>query len=225
VHVLNDLTAAGFFYVSQGHSDFCVTAVGSGIGNKVFIRGRPQIGSQGFGGEIGHLKTQPMPRTPIADVRADLGEIASGRGTAGLARQWLARSATDAIDSVLADLTTDDSDEVWSRAIASAFADEDPLAQRIVEATAYPLAHALGSLHMSLGLERFFIVGGFAHALGAGYGRVLARLAAEACWDLGQRWTDMIQVGARGEEEGLLGACYLAQRMMKRSRLNPAEAA
>ena len=83
VHVLNDLTAAGFFYVSQGHSDFCVTAVGSGIGNKVFIRGRPQIGSQGFGGEIGHLKTQPMPRTPIADVRADLGRSPRAAGLRG----------------------------------------------------------------------------------------------------------------------------------------------
>ena len=78
---------------------------------------------------------------------------------------------------------------------------------------------------MGLGLEKFFIVGGFAHALGTPYGRLLARLASEACWDLGQHWNEMIEVGSSGDEEGLAGACYLASLLMKDSQFVPVEAA
>jgi glucokinase len=225
VHAVNDLTAAGYFFVSQGWRDFCVTTVGSGIGNKVFVQGHPQIGPQGFGGEIGHLRTQPAPGSPIEDLRADLGEIASGRGTASLTRQWLSRCPQSASQSILRKLDTEADDDTWSRALSLAFRRADGLAERIVEATAYPLARVLAALHMGLGLEKFFIVGGFAHALGHRYGGLLARLAGEACWDLGQRWPEMIEVGSDGEDEGLAGACHLAALLMRDSRFVPVEAA
>jgi predicted NBD/HSP70 family sugar kinase len=225
IRVVNDLTAAGYCFVRQGWRDFCVTTVGSGIGNKVFMRGRPQIGSRGFGGEIGHLKMQPKPGSPIAGIRRDLGEIASGRGTTDLARLWLALSPVDASRSMLGQLRADDDDDTWSRTLARAFGHADSLAESIVEATACPLAHALSTLHMGLGIEKFFVVGGFAHALGARYGNLLARIAAEACWDLGQRWNEMIEVGTSGHEEGLAGACHLADLLMKDSRFDPMEAA
>jgi predicted NBD/HSP70 family sugar kinase len=225
VQVINDLTAAGYFFVHRGWRDFCVITVGSGIGNKVFVHGQPQLGPQGIGGEIGHLKAQPKPGSPVASIHRDLGEIASGRGTTWLARLWLAQCAADASHSMLGRLRADADDDTWSRALVRAFGDADSLAESIVEATAYPLAHALSALHMGLGLEKFFIVGGFAHALGPRYGSVLARLAGEACWDLGQRWHEIIEVGSSGEEEGLAGACHLARLLMQDSRSTPREAA
>ena len=86
IRVLNDLTCAGYSFVHAGHRNFCVLTVGSGIGNKIFLDGRPYVGEHGFGGEIGHVKVSPRQGTPVADLRADLGEIASGRGTVWLAK-------------------------------------------------------------------------------------------------------------------------------------------
>jgi C7-cyclitol 7-kinase len=225
VHVINDLTAAGYFFVQRGTHDFCAITVGSGIGNKVFLEGRPQIGPHGFGGEIGHLKARPKPGSPVADVERDLGEIASGRGAAWITREWLERRPDDAAGSMLRELQPEADDDAWSRALAQAFVREDPLASQIVEAAAHPLAHAIGALHLNLGLERFFIVGGFARALGPRYQSLLSGLADEACWSLGQRWPDMIQVGDEGAEEGLSGACHLARTLAGRLQTPSVEAA
>jgi C7-cyclitol 7-kinase len=91
IHVLNDLTCAGYSFVRSGHYNFCVLTVGSGIGNKIFLDGKPYVGDEGFGGEIGHVKVSPRRGTAVADVRADLGHISSGRGTVSLAKLWAER--------------------------------------------------------------------------------------------------------------------------------------
>ena len=56
VFVCNDLTAAGHLYVSRGHRDFGILTLGSGVGGKLFIDGKPLLGRLGFGGEIGHWR-------------------------------------------------------------------------------------------------------------------------------------------------------------------------
>lgn len=76
VEVINDLTAAGYNFVAKGSRDFCVVTVGSGIGNKVFLGGKPVVGRSGYGGEIGHL----LFDIGDEDDRLGLGEYASGRG-------------------------------------------------------------------------------------------------------------------------------------------------
>jgi len=211
IHVVNDLTAAGFFFVARGHRDFCVLTVGSGIGNKVFLAGHPHIGPHGYGGEIGHLKARPKPDTPAADIECELGEIASGRGTTWLARRWIERRPLDAADSVLREVGPTADDEIWSRVLVQGFRANDRFARSVVEAAAYPLAHALSALHLGLGLEQFFVVGGFARALGPQYRELLSRLAGEASWYVGQSWNEMIEVSGEGEgDEALLGSCYLA---------------
>jgi glucokinase len=216
IHVVNDLTAAGFFFVAHGHRDFCVLTVGSGIGNKVFLAGHPYIGPHGYGGEIGHLKARPKPDTPVADIECELGEIASGRGTTWLARRWIERRRRDAADSVLREVGPTADDEVWSRVLAQGFRANDRFARNVVEAAAYPLAHVLSALHLGLGLEQFFVVGGFARALGPQYRELLSRLAGEASWHVGQSWNEMIEVSGEGEgEEALLGSCYLADLLAR----------
>ena len=64
IRVLNDLTCAGYSFVRAGQRNFCVLTVGSGIGNKIFLDGRPYVGDHGFGGEIGHVKVSPKHGTP-----------------------------------------------------------------------------------------------------------------------------------------------------------------
>ena len=208
--VLNDLTCAGYHYVAQGCEDFCVITVGSGIGNKVFLAGRPVVGGGGRGGEIGHLLVRPEYASPVADLHAELGDVASGRGTLQLARRWLERSPECFDSSLLREGIGDGGRAMDTRMLVEAFRADDPLARRIVAAGCYPIADLIGVLHLALGLESFFIVGGFAKALGPTYLQLLIERSRRITWDLGQDWTSMIELGKPNHEEALLGAGYFA---------------
>jgi predicted NBD/HSP70 family sugar kinase len=210
VRVLNDLTCAGYSFVRAGQRNFCVLTVGSGIGNKIFLDGSPYVGDHGFGGEIGHVKVSPKQGTPVADLRADLGEIASGRGTVWLAKLWAQRRPGDFRDSAMACLRPDSADWLWSEQLVAAFRRSDKLACAIVEAAAQPLAAALAHIHLGCGLVRFFVTGGFASALGEEYRSMLVRMLRECTWELGQDWDSMVVLSEAQREHGLLGACYLA---------------
>jgi predicted NBD/HSP70 family sugar kinase len=210
IRVLNDLTCAGYSFVRAGERDFCVLTVGSGIGNKIFLDGSPYVGEHGFGGEIGHVKVSPKHGTPVADLRSDLGEIASGRGTVWLAKLWAQRRPEDFCGSALAGLRPDFAERLWSEQLVAAFRRSDKLAREIVETAAQPLAAALAHLHLGCGLERFFVTGGFASALGEEYRRMLVCMLRECTWELGQDWDSMVVLSEAQREHGLLGACYLA---------------
>lgn len=209
VFVLNDLLSAGYFWVARGHRDFCVLTVGSGIGNKVFVGGMPAIGVNGRGGEIGHLTVRFPEGTPLAGMTAELGAIASGRGTLATAQRWIEACPHELTGSMLADRC---GAELRTEDLAAAFRADDALARRIVAATAAPLAHALAGIHLAIGIERFFLTGGFAKALGEGYRLILTEAMRALVWDVGQDWERMIEIGADTAEEGLLGARYYGLR-------------
>lgn len=200
VHVLNDLTCAGYHYVSRGLRDFCIVTVGSGIGNKVFLGGEPLIGEHGFGGEIGHLRMRAGPGTPLTAHTVELGSVASGRGTL-----WLARGSSGSFGAPMAHAAVTHEE---SAAFVAAFRSGERHAVSIVEEGAYPLAVALGALHLAIGLMNFVLVGGFAKALGDDYRRLLVRLCRELTWDVGQDWDRMIVLGEADVDEGLSGAMH-----------------
>jgi glucokinase len=224
IRVLNDLTCAGYSFVRAGERNFCVLTVGSGIGNKIFLNGSPYVGEHGFGGEIGHVKVSPKHGTPVADLQADLGEIASGRGTVWLAKLWARRRPEDFCGSALAGLRPDLAERLWSEQLVAAFRRSDKLAREIVETAAQPLAAALAYLHLGCGLERFFVTGGFASALGEEYRRMLVRMLRECTWELGQDWDSMVVLSEEQREHGLLGACYLASLVADAQPRNGREA-
>ncbi len=201
VHVMNDLTAAGYYFVNLGFKDFCVVTIGSGVGNKVFLDGEPQLGPSGHGGEIGHLRLTPQPGTPVAGQLAEIGAMASGRGTLWLEQAW--DGGPLGVDRVAADV---------SAAFVARFRAGDARAADIVRAGAWPLAVALGALHLGIGLSQFVIVGGFAKALGERYRVLLAALCRDLTWDVGQNWDAMIIAGPTDVDEGLTGALHYGQR-------------
>lgn len=210
VHVVNDLTCSGFFFVEQGYQDFCVITVGSGIGNKVFVNGEPIVGPTGRGGEIGHLKAFGSNSLPFPYQWTEIGEMSSGRGTACLARAWADARPQDFDESTLrVDEFRSPSDDV-NGLIAQSFRNGDELASRIVSAACHPLAFGVASIHQAIGTETFLIVGGFAKALGERYRELLVRAVSGMVWNLGQDWNSMIQLGKTSEEEGLLGAARYA---------------
>ena len=94
---LNDLSAAGYAYVGRGCGDFCVVTVGSGIGNKVFVDGRPLVGPGGRGGEIGHGLAHMPADCPGGAVEpgARLGDGGVGTRRPALAGR-LARACPEA---------------------------------------------------------------------------------------------------------------------------------
>jgi C7-cyclitol 7-kinase len=201
VHVMNDLTAAGYYFVGLGFTDFCVVTIGSGIGNKVFLGGEPQLGPHCHGGEIGHLKLTPQPGSPVAARVAEIGSMASGRGTLWLEQAWDGAAARQS--AVPAECSAE---------FVTAFLAGETRAVAVVRAGAWPLAVALGALHLGIGLAQFVIIGGFAKALGERYRMLLAQLCRELTWDVGQDWDAMIIAGPSGVDEGLAGALHFGQR-------------
>src|SRR3954447_1902737 len=208
VATLNDLSAAGYAYVGRGCGDFCVVTVGSGIGNKVFVDGRPLVGPGGRGGEIGHGLAHMPADCPSGAVEpgARLGEVASGRGALRLA-QRLAGVCPEAFAGSRLAPSGGDFDE---RALVGAFLGGDVFALRAVELAAVPLGRALAGLHVGVGTERFVLTGGFATALGEPYRRLVAVAGRDGCWDVGQDWDGMVEIGS--EEDGLGGGGVYAVR-------------
>lgn len=209
--VMNDVTACGYRYVKDGYTDFALINVGSGIGNKIFIRGEPMTGPGGRGGEIGHFTVDPSPQAPLCECggRGHLAGIASGRGVT----RWIMAAALNDLENFRQSALgqTKDWADIDSIRIASAFREGDEwVARQVGEATRY-LSQAIAGLHTGLGIETFILVGGFALALGARYREMLALQCAESSWSLGQDWNAMISLGEPGDEDGLIGLAFAAQ--------------
>ena len=191
VRVLNDVTAAGFRHLRTDDEDFCIVTVSSGIGNKIFSRGRPLLGKSGRGGELGHLRVDESPEAPVCECggRGHLGAIASGRGVVA----W-ARSHAQVRDA--ATLTSGD--------LAAAFRRGERWAVEVVGRCAAPLGWALAAMHLGLGIERFVLFGGFALALGEPYRALVSSAAGQRCWSGQGSFT--VELGIDDDWSGLIGA-------------------
>ena len=207
VLVLNDLTAAGYRYVDRGLRDFCVLTIGSGVGHKVFIDGRPQLGARGRGGEIGHLLVDPGAEALTCDCgeRGHLGGIASGRGTVRMLRARAAQDPEGFRASALGG-AVDAPSAIDGPAVADAFAGGDPWVRSAVAIGLAHLGRGMAAIHLAVGTERFILVGGFAFAMGEPYRRMLVGAAEAACWRIGQDWDRMIEFGIPDDDQGMIGA-------------------
>ena len=197
VGVVNDVTAAGYRYLRSVEEDFCVVTVSSGIGNKVFVNGRPLLGTRWRGGELGHLMVDSSPDAPVCECggRGHLGALASGRAAVRIATAF-------APGDVNAQLT--------SEGLAVAFRQGQPWALQTIRHVALPLGWALASVHASIGTERFVLIGGFALALGGAYRSLVAAAAADRCWGNPAAWDGRVELGFDDDLSGLIGAGMLA---------------
>lgn len=216
VVVMNEMTASGYRYLAEGCADFGVVTVGSGIGHKVFLDGRPQLGSGSRGGEVGHLLVDLRPDAPVCDCgeRGHVGGIASGRGVVRLARSAAAAGAEAFRGSQLSAepvFLHGGFDEASALFVAAVHAGDDWATRVVVEATRF-LGIGVAALHLAVGIERVIVVGGFARALGERYRAILAESAAAACWSLGQDWNEIVRLGADDDDHGLIGAGLYATR-------------
>jgi len=191
--------------------------VSSGIGSKVCIRlsGKAALFDKGpYAGEIGHLMVDPSTDAPICDCggRGHIGAISSGRGIESLARR---RS----IENPLA----------FSRSLCSrqfgaspgtlnnevhlvpALRAGDEWTLEVLREGTLPLAIALNTLILGLGLQGVFVLGGFAFSIGETYLRSLSDLMNARCDYSAFRFSsDMIRFGGMCEDACLRGAAEYA---------------
>jgi 2-epi-5-epi-valiolone synthase len=223
IALLNDISAAGYSYLRDEFEDFCIVTVSSGIGNKVFVKGNPLTGPAGRGGEIGHVQVDFSPDAPVCDCggQGHLGAISSGRGTLAMARRLAELGPDDFANSLLGRRFRANVNTLTNADIVTAFRLGDSWSTELIRKVALPLGQMLAALHLSMGVERFVIVGGFALALGEQYRLELVRSAANCGWLMGQDWNSMIELGQPEDNSGLLGAgrfiTEFAKRQVKRS--------
>lgn len=164
VYVINDVTAAGYYILKHKSEDtFCVITISSGVGNKVFYKGNVIL-NNGYGGEIGHINIGHSLEDDSGEI-GHLGAIASGRGSVKLAKFLLSRG--EYTSSPLY------KEEINEKNIVKYFKLKDPLAFKIINTGAQELAKIINIHINSIGIKKYFIIGGFAIALGEKYKKLL----------------------------------------------------
>ena len=208
LQILNDVTAAGYRYLRHATDDLCITTVGSGIGNKVFLDGVPRTGPNGRGGEIGHIRVDDRPGANRCECGGvgHLGGIGSGRGTLATAKKLAHRDLAKFERSSLANHCDGSPLGLRNEHIVQSFRGGDEWTMELLRQVAMPLAQVFATIHLAIGVERFVVYGGFGIALGEGYRQLLVDAASCCCWDVGQEWSTMIELGVDDDLSGLIGA-------------------
>lgn len=221
VRLLNDVSAAAWHLSTRtGARRFLVVTVSSGIGSKLFDRAHPAgvIDDPPYAGEIGHVVVDPAPDAPVCDCggRGHLGAVSSGRGVERLARRAAARDGAAFAASLCARrFGAAAGTLVNERHVAPAARLCDPWTLGVLREASGPLARTLVTLVAACGLEKVFLIGGFAASLGSVYLEIVRELAERACQYriLQPRIREMIEAGEAGGEVCLRGAAVFAERL------------
>lgn len=210
VGLVNDVAAAAAFIATRTTDrDFFVVTVSSGIGSRVHRCGAaPALAAHD--GEIGHLVVDERAGAPACDCggRGHLGALSSGRAVERRARiaaesdpQAFAASAcarAGAMPQTLANETH----------LVPAMLAGDAWSLALLNAAVAPLARVALQTVVAAGLERIYVIGGFAVALGDVYRDALAaeieRLLDSPAIRVDAR--DLVRVVDPGTEAALRGA-------------------
>ena len=219
-YILNDISAAAW-HVSRlvDFNRFMVITISSGIGSKVFDRHHPRgvLDDVVYAGEIGHAKVEHAADVPRCDCGGvgHLGGIASGRGIERYARLVAARDEKRFSASVCAQRFGASADTLNNEHhLVPAATLGDAWALDVISQCTRPLARALVSTALAVGLEKVIIIGGFALQLGSVYLDVLRPLLKSECDYpvLKDRAAELVMLGSAHEEACLEGAAVYALR-------------
>lgn len=178
VYLLNDISAAAWYLSSVVEADrFLVLTVSSGIGSKIFDRRHPLgvLDEPVYAGEIGHFVVGEGAGAPACDCGGigHLGAVASGRAIERRARAQAAVDPQGFRNSLLAGTgkstdTITNEEHIVPAAIAG-----DEWSLEVIRRSTLPLSRTLCAVFLAAGLQRIFVIGGFAEALGDTYLRIL----------------------------------------------------
>jgi len=225
VYLLNDVSAAAWFYSNQVSANrFMVVTVSSGIGSKLFNRFDPAQVSDDwpYAGEIGHVVVDVSLDAPICDCggRGHLGAIASGRGTENLARRMAHLNAA-AFDKSLCvtSFGATQQDFTNEEHLVPAARTGDSWAWDVISTAQGPLAQVLAAVTVAASLESVLIIGGFAISLGDRYLACLREAVQRRTAGLIDiPIEDVIRFGRAAGEACLRGAGYFAVSIARSRR-------
>ncbi|MFS0861552.1 ROK family glucokinase [Fredinandcohnia sp. 179-A 10B2 NHS] len=206
----NDANVAAIGEMWKGAGDgskdiICVT-LGTGVGGGIISNGEVIRGTNGAGGEIGHITAVPEGGARCGCGKTGCIEtIASATG--------IVRLATEAIQghygaSQLRD-EFESTGELSSKSIFEAAAEGDPIAQEVIDSVAFYLGLSMSHIANGLNPEKIVIGGGVSKAgdqllkpLKQQFDRFAFPRVAEAV---------ELTIATLGNDAGVIGAAYLAK--------------
>ena len=161
VSLTNDANAAAMgemaYGVAKGLKHFIMITLGTGVGSGIVVDGKLLYGSDGFAGELGHVKVvRSNGRLCGCGGQGCLEAYCSAMGVARTAREWL--ELTDE-PSALRSLDT-----IASKDVYEAAKDGDKLALKIFEFTGKILGRSFADFIAFSAPEAIVLFGGLARA-------------------------------------------------------------
>ena len=161
VEVGNDanMAALGEMWLGagRGNRNMVMVTLGTGVGGGVIIGGRPLVGTNGAGGEIGHILANRQETDKCGcGKKGCLEQYASATGIVRMAKQRLAGTADETALRTAEPLTAKD---IFDAAKAG-----DAIADEIVEEMTKILGGALADIACIVNPEVFVIGGGVSKA-------------------------------------------------------------
>ncbi|MCD8510926.1 MAG: ROK family glucokinase [Bacillus sp. (in: Bacteria)] len=190
----------------EGAKDLILATLGTGVGGGIIANGEIVRGTNGAGGEIGHI-------TSVVEggYRCNCGKtgcLETVASATGIVRMAVEKLKVENGNSVLSGPFSEHG-TVTAKAVFDAAKDQDELAVTIVREVAFHLGFALGNLANGLNPEKIVIGGGVSRA-----GDVLlhpvkeefARFAFPRVLE-GAEFT----IATLGNDAGVIGGAYLAK--------------
>lgn len=141
----------------RGETNLVMVTLGTGVGGGVIINGRPLVGSNGAGGEIGHIcVNDEETRRCGCGRKGCLEQYASATGIARIAKIHL---KNDTRDSALRSVK-----DIDAKAVFDALKNGDLLAEQIVEEFGKYLGYALANIAVVVDPSVIVIGGGVSKA-------------------------------------------------------------
>jgi len=198
VKVGNDanMAALGEYWQGGGkqYSSMVMVTLGTGVGGGIIINGKMLAGTNGAGGEIGHI-TVDFDETDVCGCgkRGCLEQFASATGIVRITRKALAESSKP---SKLREI------ELTAKDIFDVAKDGDELALEMVETLGQKLGYALSIVADTVDPEAFVIGGGVSRAgsiLTETIGKYYREYVFHACRDT------VFELATLGNDAGIYG--------------------
>lgn len=162
VAVTNDANAAAIgemtYGAARGLRDFIMITLGTGLGAGIVINGELVYGSDGYAGELGHVKIRRGGRKCGCGQNGCLETYCSASGLARTAVEFLNTRSDDSL------LRQSDPSAITSKDVYEAAMKGDALAKEVFEFTGNLLGEALADFVCFSAPEAIILFGGLAQA-------------------------------------------------------------